>query len=227
MYSLCIHLCDIFITFSCNNDVERRKEMFIVKSNEEIGSHLKSLILDNYKSVRRFCISYLDNIEGRDSKDPTEIRNLTNRFSQIINGKKAIQTYDLPILSELLRVSCEEILTGGTIKVPLAHRRTNYNIAFSRNEADWEDYLAREDCIAAYADEFGKTVLDYAIEFKNYNFIKYLINKGYITLVAEDQSWKNFLILGPNQESAKDHISTQHYRMSFMITNNSDFKSYR
>ena len=159
--------------------------MFVVKSNYEIGLHLKSLILHKYKSVRQFCISYLD-VSDRDSEDPDEIRKLTNRFSQILNGNKAIQTYDLPIISELLSVSCEDILSCGETKVPLCDRRTNYNIAFSNNEADWADYLAREDCIAAYADEFGKTVLDYAIEFKNYGFIKYLINKGYITLVADD-----------------------------------------
>lgn len=42
--------------------------------------------------------------------------------------------------------------------------------------------------IAAYADEFGKTVVDYAIEFKNYGFLKFLVEQGYITLVKPDES---------------------------------------
>ena len=56
----------------------------------------------------------------------------------------------------------------------------------------WEEYLSREDCIAAYADEFGKTVVDYAIEFKNYDFIKYLVDHDYITLVVDDPRWNAF-----------------------------------
>lgn len=166
--------------------------MFAVKTNEEIGSHLEKLILAKYPSVRKFCIAYLDIDPHGDSKDPTQIRSISNRFSQIIHGKKSIQTYDLPIVSELLGVACEDILSCGETRVPLASRRTNYNIAFSNNEADWATYLAREDHIAAYADEFGKTVLDYAIEFKNYKFIKYLIDKGYIMLVSEDPRYEAF-----------------------------------
>ena len=158
--------------------------MFAVKDNKEIGLNLDILIHKKYKSVRQFCKCYLD-LVGLDSDDPVEIRRLTNRFSQITNGKKAIQVHDLPIISELLGVSCEEILSCGETKIPLSNRRTNYNIAFSDNPLDWEEYLSRDDHIAAYADEFGKTVLDYAIEFKNYEFIKYLIKRDYITLISD------------------------------------------
>ena len=169
--------------------------MFELKTNEEIGSYLRELILSKYPSCRQFCIAYLDisvdysnDINDQKSED---IRKLTNRISQILNGKKSIQTYDLPIFSELLDVSCEQMLSAGAISVPITNRRTNYNIAFSTDERDWIDYLNREDCIAAYADEFGKTVLDYALEFKNYGFIRFLINNGYITLVSGNDGWKN------------------------------------
>ena len=84
----------------------------------------------------------------------------------------------MPIFSELLNVSCEQMLSAGATSVPRTNRRTNYNIAFSTDERDWIDYINREDCIAAYADEFGKTVLDYALEFKNYGFIRFLIDNG-------------------------------------------------
>ncbi|MCM1557809.1 MAG: hypothetical protein NC087_09850 [Anaeroplasma bactoclasticum] len=162
--------------------------MFELKSNEEIGTYLKQLILSKYPSCRKFCIAYFDLIKAENYLEDLvldEIRKLTNRLSQILKGKKAIQTYDLPIFSELLGVSCKEMLSAGAVYKPITNRRTNYNIAFSKNEKDWIDYISREDCIAAYADEFGKTVVDYAIEFKNYGFLKFLIENGYISFVSQ------------------------------------------
>lgn len=162
--------------------------MFELKSNEDIGAYLKQLILSKYPSCRQFCIAYFDLIKAENYPEELvldEIRKLTNRLSQILKGKKAIQTYDLPIFSELLGVSCEEMLSAGAIHKPITNRRTNYNIAFSKNEKDWIDYISREDCIAAYADEFGKTVVDYAIEFKNYRFLKFLIENEYISFVSQ------------------------------------------
>ena len=170
--------------------------MFKLKSNEEIGAYLKELILSKYPSCRQFCIAYID-LTCDFSDDPQdlrsdEIRKLTNRLSQILKGKKSIQTHDLPIFSELLDVSCEQMLSAGAVCKPITNRRTNYNIAFSTDERDWIEYLNREDCIASYADEFGKTVVDYAIEFKNYGFIRFLIEKDYITLVADDKGYADF-----------------------------------
>ena len=170
--------------------------MFELKTNEEIGAYLKKLILSKYPSCRQFCIAYID-LTVDFSDDPQdlrsdEIRKLTNRLSQILKGKKGIQTYDLPIFSELLGVSCEQMLSAGAICKPITNRRTNYNIAFSTDERDWIEYINREDCIASYADEFGKTVVDYAIEFKNYGFIKFLIENGYITLVSDDKGYSAF-----------------------------------
>jgi hypothetical protein len=154
------------------------------------------LILSKYPSCRQFCIAYID-LTVDFSDDPQdlrsdEIRKLTNRLSQILKGKKGIQTYDLPIFSELLGVSCEQMLSAGAVCKPITNRRTNYNIAFSTDERDWIEYINREDCIASYADEFGKTVVDYAIEFKNYGFIRFLIENGYITLISDDRGLAGF-----------------------------------
>ena len=170
--------------------------MFELKTNEEIGAYLKKLILSKYPSCRQFCIAYIE-LTVDFSDDPQdlrsdEIRKLTNRLSQILKGKKGIQTYDLPIFSELLGVSCEQMLSAGAVCNPITNRRTNYNIAFSTDERDWIEYINREDCIVSYADEFGKTVVDYAIEFKNYGFIRFLIENGYITLVADDKGYADF-----------------------------------
>lgn len=170
--------------------------MFELKTNEEIGAYLKKLILSKYPSCRQFCVAYID-LTIDFSDDPQdqrseEIRKLTNRLSQILKGKKSIQTYDLPVFSELLGVSCEQMLSAGAVAKPITNRRTNYSIAFSTDERDWIEYINREDCIASYADEFGKTVVDYAIEFKNYGFIRFLIDNGYITLISNDKGCVGF-----------------------------------
>lgn len=167
--------------------------MFELKSNQEIGAYLKKVILSKYHSCRQFCVAYVD-LTLMIEDDPNdirsdEIRKLTNRLSQILKGVKAIQTYDLPVFSELLGISCEEMLTAGAVRKPILCRRTNYNIAFSQDENDWKEYLAREDCIAAYADEFGKTVVDYALEFKNYKFLRFLMENGYIQFVSNEETW--------------------------------------
>ena len=167
--------------------------MFELKSNEEIGAYLKKVILSKYPSCRKFCVAYVDlTLDLKDDPNDMrsdEIRKLTNRLSQILKGVKAIQTYDLPVFSELLGISCEEMLTAGAVRKPILCRRTNYNIAFSHDENDWKEYLAREDCIAAYADEFGKTVVDYALEFKNYKFLRFLMKNGYIQFVSNESIW--------------------------------------
>ncbi len=167
--------------------------MFELKSNEEIGAYLKKVILSKYPSCRKFCVAYVDlTLDLKDDPNDMrsdEIRKLTNRLSQILKGVKAIQTYDLPVFSELLGISCEEMLTAGAVRKPILFRRTNYNIAFSHDVNDWKDYLAREDCIAAYADEFGKTVVDYALEFKNYKFLRFLMENGYIQFVSNETIW--------------------------------------
>ena len=170
--------------------------MFELKTNEEIGAYLKKVILSKYPSCRQFCVAYID-LTIDFSDDPQdlrseEIRKLTNRLSQILKGKKSIQTYDLPVFSELLGISCEQMLSAGAVAKPITNRRTNYNIAFSTDERDWIEYMNREDCIASYADEFGKTVVDYAIEFKNYGFIRFLIENGYITLISDNKGYVDF-----------------------------------
>ncbi|MBR7033828.1 MAG: hypothetical protein IKI03_09390 [Clostridia bacterium] len=105
---------------------------------------------------------------------------MQNRFSQIFNGKKAIQTYDLPYVSELLGVSCEAILSAGKCYVPVSSHVTNYDVAFSKDPEVWQSYVEREDKLILNYDEYGKSVLDYAFEFRNYGFLKYLTANGYI-----------------------------------------------
>ena len=152
--------------------------MFIVKTNEEIGKYIEKLISDKFPSKRKFCQAYLK-LQGI-STNNDETRKMANRISQITNGKNSIQTTDFPYFTELLGVTCEQILSCGSYLIPKENRPTNYLIAFSKNEKEWEQYLERNDKLILNEDEYCKTAIDYAIEFNNYDFLKFLIEKGYI-----------------------------------------------
>lgn len=161
--------------------------MFMIEmNNEKIGAYLKELILAKYKNVRQFCIAYIK-LSGSDWKDDSVIANMQNRMSQIIKGNNAVQIYDLPLFCDLLNVSCEEILSAGKHFVPISGHITNYEIAFSKDEAAWDKYIARDDKLILNPDEYNKTVIDYALQFKNYEFLKYLMNKKFIWFVDDSK----------------------------------------
>ena len=52
--------------------------------------------------------------------------------------------------------------------------------------------MHREDKLILNCDEYGKTVLDYALEFKNLEFLKYLMEKKYIWFVDMDINPKEY-----------------------------------
>ena len=158
----------------------------IEKNNEKVGAYLKKLIEKKYPSHRQFCKAYLI-AQGLDPNDE-ELRKMGNRVSQIIKGSKAIQTYDLPFFTELLGVSCEEILSCGKTYVPVSTHITNYDIAFSRDPEVWQHHIDREDKLILNTDEYNKTLIDYAIEFKNYGLLKYLMNHEYIWFVDNSKT---------------------------------------
>lgn len=156
--------------------------LMIILDDVEIGKHLKNVILKKYNSIRQFCKAYLELKDG--STNDEEIRKLLNRFSQILKGeKKHIQISDLPFVTELLGISCEEILSAGKEHLPVHNHITNYGIAFSHDKAVWDRYMKREDKLFLNCDEYGKSVIDYALDFKNYEFIKYLLDEKYIWFV--------------------------------------------
>ena len=146
--------------------------------NEKIGKYLVERIGQKYGAVRQFGIAYLEAC-GLDAND-AEIAKISNRLSQIKQGKKGIQLYDLPIFTELLEISCEQLLSAGACFSPQEKRVTNYSIAFSKSVEEWEAYIRHKDKPILNRDEYGKTVLDYALEYENYEFLKYLMDKGYI-----------------------------------------------
>ena len=160
--------------------------MFKVKSNEEIGAYLKKIIDEKYESVRKFCKAML--LEKNEELSDENIRKMQNKISQILKGNKGVQTYDLPIFCKLLDKSCEAILSAGEVFVPEVNRMTNYLIAFSKDENEWKKFIEREDKLILNPDEYGKNAIDYALEFKNHAFIRFLIDEGYITLILQEKA---------------------------------------
>lgn len=147
--------------------------------NQEIGVYISGLIERKFESTRAFCRAYLQ-IEGENEPATEEVQNMANRLSQIKKGAKAIQIHDLPIFSELLHVSYEMILSAGKCGEPQNNRMTNYTVAQSHSEAEWIAYIEEKGQPILNPDEYGKTVLDYAIMFGNYDFLKFLVEKNYI-----------------------------------------------
>ena len=137
------------------------------------------MIEREFESARQFCRVYL---QTRDGNEPTTeaIQNMANRLSQIKKGTKAIQFEDLLIFSELLHVSFEQILSAGECSEPKNNRMTNYTIAQSHNKSEWIAYIEEEHKPILNPDEYGKTILDYAIMFGNYDLLKFLVNEKYI-----------------------------------------------
>jgi hypothetical protein len=160
----------------------------LAKTNQEIGGYLSELIAEKFKSQREFCKEYIKIFEKREA-DEVEVQNMANRLCQIKNGAKSLQLYDLPIFSKLLEVSCEEMLSAEKYFAPVKNRMTNYVAAFVKDKNLWEEYRNREDKLILNYDEYGKTVIDYAFEFKNFEFLKYLMENKFIQFVNNDERY--------------------------------------
>lgn len=149
-------------------------------NNGDVGKFLASLIEQNFKSQRAFCRVYLR--MERDDREPSaeDIGRMANRLSQILKGAKAIQTYDLLIFSQLLGVSIEEILSGGKQRDSRYRNPSNYSIAQSHDQAEWIAYINNKEQPILNTDEYGNTLLEYAIRFENYDLLRFLVKEKYI-----------------------------------------------
>ena len=159
--------------------------MFRTNTNSKIGEHLAHLIKANGFSDRQFGVAFLRLRDDHRMPGNDEIQKMANRICQMKKGSKAVQIEDLPIFSELLGVSIEEILSAGEFVTPSTSRITNYSIAHSNNPSEWKAYINREDKLILNPDEYNKTVIDYALETENYDFISFLMKNNYIWFASK------------------------------------------
>lgn len=158
----------------------------------EIGNYLEKLITKKYKetgdkrykNVSQFCKACLEE-EGMDTTGD-EPRKMSQYISGMKNENKAIRLKDLPVFTRLLDVSCEEILSAGEVRSYNENHMTNYKLASSHNEKLWQSYVNSEAEFLMNPDEYDKTILDYAFEFKNYELLKYLVDNKIVWFVPQE-----------------------------------------
>ena len=92
-------------------------------------------------------------------------------------GEECIQIKQLPYFTELLGVTCEDILSLDKPAKADRERITNYNTACSNYERVWEEYFNHKDVLGAFCDENGMTVVDYAVKLRNYELIKFISDR--------------------------------------------------
>lgn len=160
--------------------------MFKLASNTEIGKYIKQLIKENpkFRSNRDFGKACLE--EENLPLTESAINTKSGHISEITRGVTAVQTKDLPAFTKLLDVSCEDILSAGKVRSYNENHITNYKLAASRNEKLWQSYINKEAEFLLNPDEYDKTILDYAFEFKNYPLLKYLVENEYIWFVEKN-----------------------------------------
>lgn len=160
--------------------------MFKLASNFEIGQYIKQLIKENpkFRSNRDFGKTCLE--EENLPLTESAINTKSGHISEITRGITAIQIKDLPAFTKLLDVSCEDILSAGTVRSYNENHITNYKLAASHDEKLWQSYINNEAEFLLNPDEYDKTILNYAFEFKNYPLLKYLVDNKYIWFVEQN-----------------------------------------
>lgn len=200
--------------------------MFRTATNEEIGKYLFKLIdekSDKFKSGRDFCKQYLFLEKGEQPSDD-EIQKQANRLSGIKSGKYGLQIQDLGYYTELLEITCEELLSAGKSKPAFPNRYSNYTFAHSTDRGYWVRYINNDDKLFLNADEYGKTILDYAFECENYGLIKFLTENNYITIV-DNESTKDYVMTFMPPDKAMKYMSRNANKLNDEIINNDKIRT--
>ena len=200
--------------------------MFRTATNEEIGKYLFKLIdekSDKFKSGRDFCKQYLLLEKGEQPSDD-EIQKQANRLSGIKSGKYGLQIQDLGYYTELLEITCEELLSAGKSKPAFPDRYSNYTFAHSTDRGYWERYINNDDKLFLNADEYGKTILDYAFECENYGLIKFLTENNYITIV-DNENTKDYVMTFMPPDKAMKYMSRNANKLNDEIINNDKIRT--
>lgn len=194
--------------------------MFFI-DNQKIGKYIGKLIDSKFNSSRQFCAKYLEKKNDPYKDDSYEIQKTANRLIKIKKGETALQIDDLPAFSELLGVSIENLLSAGKCNINTNNlqtttgRHTNYSIAQSHAPKEWDTYIKEKDNPILNTDEYEKTVIDYAIEAKNYDFIQYLIKNKYIWFDCKDiNSYVTSFGAGTNIPRTKYPAQDLQYRLA-------------
>ena len=87
-------------------------------------------------------------------------------------------------LAEILNVSVESILRGELVAVPDS-RATAYSAALTGDKHIIDRLFGSFECTdvrVTTTDEYGKSFIDYVLEFNNYSALRTAIDAGYCVL---------------------------------------------
>lgn len=156
--------------------------MYTKAALKVMGEHLEKLIHEQYGSRRAFARAYLERTHRQKTVDE-----IATRLYKIVRGSQQMQLDDLQVFSELLDVSCEELLWDETMEEDTAEM-DNYTVALSEDQEMWERYLQLPERPALYRDSYGRSLIDYAVEFKNLALLHYMLDHGYLHLAMDNEA---------------------------------------
>ncbi len=166
--------------------------MFSDEQKRKIGSYISDIIIRHdshgkYGAKKRFSNELSRQLGYGDNSDVLESE--YKRIIKMLEGNSAIQIRDLQIISEMYDVPIEEILSAGEKKyiMPELYIR-NYDLAASSDRALWDKYINKENMFVTCSDEYEKTLIEYAVEFENYDLITYLLDNKIIWFVDDTLS---------------------------------------
>ena len=123
-----------------------------------------------------------------------------------------------------MEITCEELLSAGKSKPAFPDRYSNYTFAHSTDRGYWERYINNDDKLFLNADEYGKTILDYAFECENYGLIKFLTENNYITIV-DNESTKDYVMTFMSPDKAMKYMSRNANKLNDEIINNDKIRT--
>ena len=149
-----------------------------IKDKNEVGGYINFLL--NERQWKQADLSKkLTEIEGR----PVSRDNV----SKWIAGERYPGIDHIYYLAQVFNVSIENILMAGSQRDNFDDRLFSlYAVAKSGDKKRLDQLMNLENeygtKIGENYDEFDKTILDYLIEFKRVDLIKYMFEKGYISM---------------------------------------------
>jgi len=151
-----------------------------LRSQEELGKFIEKRMVELGCKKNTDLAERYANAKGENyTKDDT--KGIVGKW---IDGKAYPGADNLFYLAQALEVSADELLDAEYVKNEDGDDRkfTLYSVARSDDETIWEEFLKQtsgEDMHFMYlnCDEFGKNLLDYMIEFGNFDLLEVLKKK--------------------------------------------------
>ena len=168
-----------------------------LKTPEQIGEHIKKLLEkqvkeDGSKFTQSDLAEAMANFANSDRENGDEDfkkEKFKDSISKWIRGVNYPGIESIYYLSRILRVSVENILSAGEVNEKYDDRRvTLYSMGKTHDKSLMEKFCEQNPEVFSNYDEFGKTLLDYVLEFENYEALKYLIDKNIVGMFNYNDS---------------------------------------